>query len=305
MNRPAPPGGALPMRLRRLRLRLAAWLLRRRQGAWPAGGPFHAAAPVILLAVLLAAGAARAEVPLIFAAASLKPALDSIAASPAGQALGPVRLSYAASSQLARQIDHGAPADLFISADQAWMDWLQERDRLDEGSRFDLLGNALVLVAPAGRFQAPVLLVPGVDLLALLGEDGRIALAETGSVPAGRYARAALEQLGVWPALAPRVVAADNVRAALNFAVRGEVPLAIVYRSDARSAAVDLLATFPAHSHEPIVYPAARLRQAPAPSAAARWLAGLCTPDSQAVFLAHGFDVLPGCGGTLAGRRGD
>ncbi len=246
--------------------------------------------------LLVTIGPVHAETPLVFAAASLKPALDSIAASPAGQALGPVRLSYAASSQLARQIDHGAPADLFISADQAWMDWLQERGRIDDASRFDLLGNALVLVAPAGRFQAPVVLAPGVDLLVRLGEDSRIALAETGSVPAGRYARAALERLGVWQALAPRVVAADNVRAALNFAVRGEVPLAVVYRSDARSnAAVDVVATFPAGSHDAIVYPVARLRDGPAATAAARWLALLCSNDSRVIFVAHGFDVLPDC----------
>ncbi|MCK9488435.1 MAG: molybdate ABC transporter substrate-binding protein [Xanthomonadales bacterium] len=239
---------------------------------------------------------AGAQAPLIFAAASLKPALDAITASPAGQAQAQVQLSYAASSQLARQIDHGAPADVFISADQRWLDWLQERGRIDVASRIDLLGNALVLVAPTGRFSTPLSLMPGVDLARLLGADGRIALAETNNVPAGRYAREALTRLGMWQTLEPRIVAAENVRAALNFAVRGEVPLAVVYRSDARSTgAVDVLATFPADSHTPIVYPAARLRNGPAPVAAARWLALLCSEDSQTIFIAHGFDVLSGC----------
>lgn len=253
------------------------------------------AAAALGLLLALACAAATAQTPLVFAAASLKPALDGIAGKDA-DGRPAVRISYAATSQLARQIDHGAPADVFISADPEWMDWLQERGRIVPDSRIDLLGNALVLVAPAGRFAGPVALAPGTDLRPLLGDGGRLAVAETGSVPAGRYARSALRWLGAWETLQPHLVTTENVRAALNLAIRGEVPLAIVYRSDARSSdAVQVLAQLPRQSHAAIVYPAALVRDGPAAGAAASWLARLCEPRARAVFRAHGFDLLPGC----------
>lgn len=244
-----------------------------------------------LFALLLPLGA-RADGLLVFAAASLKPALDGILATPDVRALGKIEVSYAASSQLARQIDAGAPAALFISADEEWMDWLAKRKRIAGQTRIDLLGNALVLIAPRDS-SVQVALHPGVDLAAALGRDGRLALAEPGSVPAGKYAKAALLELGAWSGVSQRLVAADNVRAALNFVVRGEAPLGIVYRSDAVSEpAVRMVAGFAADSHPPIVYPAAIIAGHDSPTARAL-LAALRTPAQQALFRAKGFDAPP------------
>lgn len=242
--------------------------------------------------VLLAPFAVRAEPVLVFAAASLKPALDAILASPAVAAIGEAKASYAASSQLARQIEAGAPAAIFVSADEDWMNYLAERDRLVAGTRSDLLGNALVLVAPKDSPLA-LQLVPGVDLAAALGREGRLALAEPNSVPAGKYAKAALGKLGAWDGVATRIVSADNVRAALNFVARGEAPLGVVYRSDALSEpAVRVVATFPDDSHAPIVYPAALVAGHDS-AAARRLLEALRAPAQQAIFRAHGFDAPP------------
>lgn len=235
---------------------------------------------------------ARADQLLVFAAASLKPALDEIAASPGIASIGEVKISYAASSQLARQIEAGAPAALFVSADQDWMDYLAERKRIVDGSRGDLLGNALVLIAPKDS-AAAIEIRPGLDLSALLGADGRLALGEPNSVPAGKYAKTALTRLGAWDGVAARIVAADNVRAALNFVARREAPLGVVYRSDATSEpAVRVVATFPDDTHAPIVYPAALI--AGHDSAAAReLLEALRAPPQQAIFRRHGFDAPP------------
>src|SRR5690606_19851770 len=170
---------------------------------------------VCAMAAMLPATRVRAaDRPLIFAAASLKPALDEILASPAAQALGAPRASYAASSQLARQIEHGAPAALFISADIDWMDVLDRDGLLEPVTRSNLLGHALVLVAPAAS-KVRLTIAPDFDLVGVLGAGGRLALAEPRSVPAGKYARSALATLGVWDAVEPRIIAADNVRAAL------------------------------------------------------------------------------------------
>lgn len=236
--------------------------------------------------------AAHADEVLVFAAASLKPALDEIASLPAVAAIGEVRISYAASSQLARQIEAGAPAAIFVSADRDWMDYLAERQRIVADSRGDLLGNALVLVAPKDSIVA-LDIVPGLDLAAALGAGGRLALGEPNSVPAGKYAKAALTKLGAWDAVSARIVAADNVRAALNFVARGEAPLGVVYRSDAISEpAVRVVATFPDDTHAPIVYPAARITGHD--SAAARaLLEALRAPAQQAIFRRHGFDAPP------------
>jgi molybdate transport system substrate-binding protein len=236
--------------------------------------------------------AARAAPPLlVFAAASLKPALDEILASPGAQALGAPQASYGASSQLARQIEQGAPAALFVSADADWMDVLDRDALLVPGTRTNLLGNALVLVAPQTS-EIRLVIAPGFDLVGALGADGRLALAEPHGVPAGKYAHAALTALGVWEAVEPRIIAAQDVRAALAFVVRREAPLGIVYRSDAVSEpAVRVLGTFPVGSHARIVYPVALVAEF-ATADARRLLALLHRAEARSVFERRGFDVL-------------
>ena len=202
----------------------------------------------MLLALALAAPMARAEVT-VFAAASLMGALDEVAAGWEDRTGGEVRLSYAGSSALARQIEAGAPADVFVSANVDWMDELGERGLTEPGSRRDLLSNRLVLVGPAGA--APLALEPGLDLAALL-DGGRLAMALVDAVPAGLYGREALRSLGLWGAVEPRVAQAENVRAALALVARGEAPLGVVYASDARAEPrVAVVATFPEGSHPP------------------------------------------------------
>ena len=227
----------------------------------------------------------------VFAAASLKEALDEAAAAYTA-AKGPaVRVSYAASSVLARQIQQGAPADVYLSADGDWMDVLQRDGLLDDGTRRDLLGNGLVLVAPRTSSAAPVQLRRGVDLLPRLGPDGRLAVAMTASVPAGRYARDAFTALGVWDALRPRVAETENVRAALMLVARGEVPLGVVYATDARAEPrVRVVGAFPAGLHAPVVYPVARVNASRHPDAAA-FVAWLATPAAGAIFRRRGFRV--------------
>ena len=235
------------------------------------------------------ADAPAAPAPLVvFAAASLKESLDAAGAAFHAAGGAPVQVSYAASPALARQIAQRAPADVFISADGDWMDWLGARGLIDPASRVDLLGNRLVLVGPAGA--AAVELAPGTDLSPLLGARGRLAVAMTGSVPAGKYARAALQSLGMWSALQPRLAEAENVRAALLLVARGDAPLGVVYASDARAEPrVAVLATFPADSHPPIVYPAARVAASAHPQAQA-FLDWLGTPAADAIVRAHGLD---------------
>lgn len=256
-------------------------------------GPFRVlfAASVALLASTIPLRAWADDL-LIFAAASLKPALDEIIATSDAKAIGEIHASYAASSQLAKQIEAGAPAALFISADQDWMDEVASKRKIVSDTRVDLLGNALVLVAPKDSKLA-LKIAPKFDLVGALGEDGRLALGEPNSVPAGKYAKASLTELGVWETVRPRVVSADNVRAALNFVVKGEAPLGIVYRSDAVSEpAVRVIDSFPANSHAPIVYPAAVLAEHDTP-AAHRLLDLLHAPSTQAIFRRHGFDAPP------------
>lgn len=245
---------------------------------------------LLVLLVLLGgffpvAGPARAaEAVTVFAAASLRGALDAVADAWRAKGGHEARLVYAGSSALARQIEDGAPADLFISANPQWMDFLAERGRLAPGSRTDLLGNRLVLVADR----------PGaVDLGSLPEAVGgeRIAMGIVDAVPAGIYGKAALVSLGAWPALAGQVVQAENVRAALALVDRGEAPFGIVYATDAALAPdVFVVAEFPEESHPPIVYPAAVL--ADAGPAARELLAFLRSPTAQAIFEAHGFRPL-------------
>lgn len=250
---------------------------------------------LLLCSMAFAANAVAAQpspgTPLtVFAAASMKESLDEATAA-YGKATGQtVRVSYAASSALARQIEQGAPADVFVSADLDWMDYLQQRDLLDVESRRNLLGNSLVLIAPAGSATRAVALKPGLDLRPLLG-DGRIALALTASVPAGKYAKAAFTSLGMWSTLSPRVAETDNVRAALMLVARGEAPLGVVYASDAKAEPrVRVLGTFPANTHPPIVYPVARLKASAHPRAPdfLQWLQG---PSAAAIFRRHGFTL--------------
>jgi len=240
-----------------------------------------------LLATLLAFSCgAQAQSLTVFAAASLKNALDEVAA------LAPSKptISYAASSALAKQIEAGAPAHIFISADLNWMDYLDERKLLRAGTRKNILGNKLVLIAPAGS-TVKAEIRAGFPLAELLG-NGRLATADPAHVPAGRYTRAALEKLGVWDSVAGRLAAAENVRAALALVARGETPLGTVYATDAAAEPkVRVVAAFPDGSHPPIIYPAA-LTATATEGAAAQFLALLSSPAARKVFEKHGFTPL-------------
>jgi molybdate transport system substrate-binding protein len=230
---------------------------------------------------------ARADV-LVFAAASLKEAMDAVAADWGRAQGGKAAVSYAASSALARQIEQGAPAQIFFSADLDWMDYLAAKKLIQPASRVALLGNRLVLIAPRGA--APVGIAPGFPLAALLG-DRRLAMADTAAVPAGKYGKAALEKLDVWAAVAPKVAQAENVRAALLLVARGEAPFGIVYQTDAAAdPAVTTVGVFPADSHPPIVYPVALTRSADAEGAAL--LAFLRGDAARRRFEERGFTVL-------------
>ncbi len=232
--------------------------------------------------------AAKAQDLLIFAAASLKNALEEINASEKVAS----KVSFAASSALAKQIEAGAPADIFISADIPWMDYLDERKLVKPGTRSSLLGNRLSLVAAADS-KASITLQPGADLAALLGKDGRLAMGQVDSVPAGKYGKAALTELKIWPSVENRIAQADSVRAALALVARGEAPLGIVYRTDAAAdPKVKVLADFPENTHPPIIYPAAALAASKHPGAEA-YLATLRSAKATEIFTKHGFTVLP------------
>jgi molybdate transport system substrate-binding protein len=242
-----------------------------------------------LLALALAAAGAGVhaqERVLVFAAASLKNALDEAAAQ------APVRavVSYASSSALARQIEAGAPAEVYVSADLAWMDYLQQRNLIRNDSRRNLLGNKLVLIAPATS-SVKAAVEAGFPLAQLLG-SGRLALGDPSHVPAGRYARAALESLGVWESVQGRLAPAENVRAALALVARGEAPLGVVYATDAAAEPrVRVVGAFPDGSHPPIVYPVA-LTVAAKGEAARRFLAFLGSQNASRIFEKHGFTPL-------------
>jgi molybdate transport system substrate-binding protein len=194
---------------------------------------------------------------LVFAAASLTNVIDDLSTAFTGQTKVPVKSSLAASSVLAKQIEAGAPADVFFSADLEWMDYLDQRKLLKPGSRHDVVGNSLVLIAPADS-TVTVKIRKGVDLRAALGPQGKLATGDPDSVPVGKYAKAALEKLGVWDSVSGQIVRAENVRAALAFVARGEAPLGIVYKTDALAEKkVKIVAEFPADTHPPILYPIA------------------------------------------------
>jgi molybdate transport system substrate-binding protein len=236
------------------------------------------------------------EPPLIvFAAASLTDALQEADAAFTARSGVTVKESFAASSVLAKQIEAGAPADVFFSADTQWMDYLAQHGLIDPPSRHDVLGNALVLIAPADS-TLHLKIAPGFDLLGAL-KGGKLATGDPDSVPAGLYARAALTQLGVWQQVAPALVRAENVRAALAYVARGEAPLGIVYRTDAAAEPhVRVVDVFPADSHPPITYPLALTRHARAD--AQRYVEFLAGPIARPIFERKGFVVLAGANGT-------
>jgi molybdate transport system substrate-binding protein len=242
-------------------------------------------AVLVAALALLGSAAGAAERVTVFAAASLKTAMDGIAEAWRAEG-GEVAVSLAGSSALARQILAGAPAEVFVSANPGWMDAVAAEGLVVEGSRRDLLTNAIVLVAH-GAAEAAGEIGPEFDLAARLG-DGRLAMALVEAVPAGIYGRAALESLGLWEAAAPRVVQASDVRAALALVAAGEAPYGIVYATDAAAEpGVSVVGTFPAGSHPPVIYPAALIEGA-GPEAA-RFLDFLSGPAARALFAAQGF----------------
>jgi molybdate transport system substrate-binding protein len=244
---------------------------------------------LLALFVTLLAPAALAADLTVFAAASLKEALDEVARGFAAASGHQVVVSYAASSALARQVEAGAPADLFIPADIEWMDYVAERKALRPGARTNLLGNQLVLVAPAAS-KATLAIGPGFALAAALGNE-RLAMANPDAVPAGKYGRAALQSLGVWKEIEARIARAENVRAALALVSRGETPFGIVYRTDALAdPGVRIVGVFPASSHPKILYPAAIT--ANARPGAAELFAWLRSPEARRIWENRGFVVL-------------
>lgn len=248
---------------------------------------------IVLLALALIAPSVNAqerEPLVVFAAASLTDTVQQISDAYTKQSGQPVKLSFAASSALARQIEAGARADVFFSADQEWMNYLDERKLIDARARRDLLGNRLVLIAPADS-KIALTLGPGAPVLAALGANGRLATGDPDSVPAGKYAKAALTHLGLWKELESRLARAENVRVALSYVARGEAPLGVVYTTDAAvEPRVRIVDVFPANSHTPITYPLAPTHTA-RPSAA-RYLEFLRSAEASAVFKSAGFEVL-------------
>jgi molybdate transport system substrate-binding protein len=252
----------------------------------------HAAIVVGFLSALTGAPAANAQdgTVIVFAAASLRNVIDDFNAAFARISGIKVVPSYAASSALARQIEQGAPADVFISADIAWMDYLQQRMLILTKTRFDLAGNRLVLIVPKDSKIADVNIGPRLDLAALAGA-GRIATGDVRAVPAGRYAKAALEKLGAWAGAEPKLAQVENVRAALLLVARGEAPLGIVYETDAKvEPGVRIVGRFPEKSHPPIVYPAALT--ATVKPEAARYHRFLHSGTSLVFFERYGFMYL-------------
>jgi molybdate transport system substrate-binding protein len=226
----------------------------------------------------------------MFAAASMKNALDDIDAAFAAKTGVKIVASYAASSALAKQIEQGAPADLFVSADTDWMDYAISRKTIDEPTRINLLGNSIVLIAPKDSKIDNVTVGPGLNLAKLAG-DGKIATGDVQAVPVGKYAKAALEKLGAWQAAAPKFAMAESVRAALTLVARGEAVLGIVYATDAKvEPGVKVVGAFPADSHPAIIYPVAATMIAK--PEAADYLAFLRSPAAKAIFERYGFTYL-------------
>ncbi|WP_421694061.1 molybdate ABC transporter substrate-binding protein [Aestuariivirga sp.] len=245
----------------------------------------------LALAVSLSPAAAADKVT-VFAAASLKNALDDASAAWTAASGKETTIAYAASSALAKQIEGGAPADVFISADLDWMKYLADKNLIAPGTEVKLLGNTLVLVAPASS-AAKIEIAPGFDIAGLVG-SGKLAVCDVKAVPAGKYGKAALEKLGVWASVEGKIAQAENVRAALKLVATGEAPAGIVYQTDANAEPkVKVLGTFPADTHPEIVYPAALTATAEKNPDAAAFLAFLQSEAALAIFKKHGFIILP------------
>lgn len=226
----------------------------------------------------------------VFAAASMKNALDEADAAYTANTGIKITASYAASSALAKQIEQGAPADVFVSADTDWMDYALSKKTINEPSRVNLLGNSIVLIAPKDSEINNVTIAQGLDLAKLAG-DGRIATGDVKSVPVGKYAKAALEKLGAWQAAEPKFAMAESVRAALTLVARGEAVLGIVYSTDAKvEPGVKVVGTFPADSHPAIIYPVAATMTAKPETNA--YLAFLRTSAAKTIFEKYGFKFL-------------
>lgn len=247
-------------------------------------------AGLLLLSALSAPVAARAQDLTVFAAASLTDVMKDVSTLWQKDGHPALRLSFGASSTLARQIEQGAPANVFASADTKWMNYLVERHLIADGTSRNLLGNQLVLVVPAGN-PVKADIGPGFDLAGLLGKNGRIATGDPAHVPVGLYAEQALRKLGLWDVAAPRLARTDDVRSALLLVERGEAPAGIVYATDAAvSAKVRVAGVFPADSHDPIVYPFAVVKSGDTAGARAL-LDFLQGPAALAIFTRRGFKV--------------
>ncbi|NJM83181.1 MAG: molybdate ABC transporter substrate-binding protein [Tabrizicola sp.] len=245
----------------------------------------------VLAVFLLALGAkAGATEITVFAASSLKTALDEVAADWSGETGTTVTIAYGGSAAMARQIEAGAPADIFLSAAPDWMDELQQKGLIRPETRRDLWGNRLVLIA-TGPDATPQILSPALDLAALLGEE-RLSMAMVDAVPAGQYGKEALQSLGLWDGIADRVVQSENVRQALSLVTLGEARFGVVYASDAvaEPEGISVIGTFPEDSHRPIVYPGAVTAAGRLPEAAL-FLDYLSSPNASAVFAGQGFTM--------------
>ncbi len=226
----------------------------------------------------------------VFAAASMKNALDDVDSAYTAKTGVKIVASYAASSMLAKQIEQGAPADIFMSADTDWMEYAVTRKAINETTRTNLLGNSIVLIAPKDAKVDKVTIGQGFDLAKLAGQ-GRIATGDVSAVPVGKYAKAALEKLGAWQAAEPKFAMAESVRAALTLVARGEAALGIVYATDAQvEPGVKVIGTFPADSHPPIIYPVAATTSAK--PEAADYLAFLRSAAAKTIFEKYGFTFL-------------
>ncbi|HWC63590.1 MAG TPA: molybdate ABC transporter substrate-binding protein [Rhizomicrobium sp.] len=236
----------------------------------------------------LASGAQAQTAITVFAASSLTDSMKAVADAYEKKSGLHVTLSFGGSNTLAQQIDQGAPADLFFSADTDWMDFLVQHNCMAPATRRNLLGNRLVLVG--GPQSKPLTIAPRLNLAAALG-SGKLALADPNSVPAGKYGKAALTALGIWDSVADKIAPAENVRVALEYVARGEAPYGIVYETDAKAAPqIRIVGTFPGNTHPPIVYPVALTRTASA--AAKDFLGYLSGPDARAIFEKAGFTYL-------------
>ena len=233
---------------------------------------------------------AQTEV-VVFAAASTTNAVTEIGEMFSAQTKMAVKPSFASSSTLAKQIESGAPADVYISANVKWMDYLEKKERIVNQTRFDLLGNRIVLIAPKDSRLDKIDIKPDLDLSALLGKDGRLSMGDPGHVPAGIYGKKAMEKLGIFDAVKDRLAPMKDVRAALVLVERGEAPLGQVYATDAAiSKKVKVVGVFPEDSHPPIVYPVAAVKDGKT-AEAAKFLEFLKSPEAKAVFEKYGFSV--------------